>query len=294
MSISVVIPAYNAAPFLAETLESVLSQSHPASEVLVIDDGSKDETAEVANQFSQRVTVIRQANAGLPATRNVGVQNSKGEWIAFVDADDLWRRDKLELQMKALASMPTADVCYSTHVDFEETGTTKRFRKPWPAPDASEIKDALYQHTSFLPSTAVIRKSMFLAVGGSDPLLKIGEDWDLWLRMLHSGAQFVNCPEPLVFRRLHGNNMSGDAIGSLEAAKALYRRHVLPRLPPGTRWISFAKMQSAHESAAAMALRENKDGRCRTMMARSLLRFPFNDPYRYKMLIRMILGPLKS
>jgi glycosyltransferase involved in cell wall biosynthesis len=99
MSISVVIPAYNAAQFIRETLDSVLNQTLPADEVLVIDDGSTDETASIAESYGSAVRVFRRPNLKQSVSRNFGVQEAKSEWIAFNDADDIWESNKLERQM---------------------------------------------------------------------------------------------------------------------------------------------------------------------------------------------------
>jgi hypothetical protein len=197
--------------------------------------------------------------------------------------------------MEELSRNPEADVCYATLVSFEQVGDTVLFNQPWIVPPANNIRESLYANTTFLPSTVLVRRSRFLAVGGSDPSVNIGEDWDLWLRLLHSGAKFAACQEPLVKYRIHSNNMSRSALESLDAAKAIYRRLVLPQLPPHTRWLAYTRMQSAHESSAAQALRNNGDSSCRSMMATSILRWPWNDPHRYKMLAHMILkGPRKD
>src|ERR1035441_5323830 len=109
MSISVVIPAYNRSRFIAETLESVLAQTLQPDEVLVVDDGSTDDTAAIAESFVPRVRVFRRSNQKQAAARNFGVMQATSEWIAFNDADDLWDPNKLELQMEELARHPEAD-----------------------------------------------------------------------------------------------------------------------------------------------------------------------------------------
>ena len=116
MSISVVIPAYNASKHIAETLGSVLRQSFPADEVLVIDDGSTDDTGAIAARFGAPVRVIRTPNSKLPAARNLGVREAKSEWIALIDSDDLWEENKLERQMQELTRHPEADLCYTGRI----------------------------------------------------------------------------------------------------------------------------------------------------------------------------------
>src|ERR1035441_10508770 len=132
MSISVVIPAYNAFAFIAETLDSVLQQTFPPDEILVIDDGSTDDTAAVAESFGPPVRVFRRPNSRQGASRNFGVQQAVSEWIAFIDADDLWEPTKLERQMQDLFRHAGADVSYTAHVRFSQEGETIRFRGSTP------------------------------------------------------------------------------------------------------------------------------------------------------------------
>src|ERR1035441_7246328 len=276
MSISVVIPAYNAALFIGETLESVLRQTVPADEILVIDDGSTDDTATVAESFGPPVRVIRRPNSRQAASRNFGVQEAKSEWIAFVDADDQWEPNKLARQMEELARNPLADLCYAARIDFVEQDGRVTFGRVTPVPPPEDIRQALFRNTTFLPSSVVIRRSAFLAAGGFDTQFKFVEDWDLWLRLLHAGMVFAACPEPLLLYRIHPNSASHNAIPSLAAAKQIYRRRVLPHLPKATRWLSHMKSQSGQESSAAYVLRRVGDPRHLPIMATSILRYPFN------------------
>lgn len=291
-SISVVIPAYNASRYIAETLESVLNQTLAPAEVLVIDDGSTDETAAVAEQFAPRVKVFRRANARQGASRNFGVQQARGEWVAFIDSDDIWEPKKLERQMEEVARTPGVGLCYTALVPFRVVEGEVVLDAPSRVPPAAKIREALYHSTTFLPSTVLVRRSTFLEAGGFATHFRVAEDWDLWLRMLHSGVVFAGCQEPLLRYRVHPDGVSNNALVSLREAKEVLRRQIAPMLPAPTRWMTVARTESAHESAAAQTLRHNKDPRCKLMMLRSLVRFPFNDPRRYKMFAHMVLkGP---
>jgi glycosyltransferase involved in cell wall biosynthesis len=288
MSISVVIPAYNAARFIQETLESVLQQTLPADEVLVIDDGSTDDTASIAESFGTAVRVIRRQNAKLATTRNFGVEVAKSEWVAFLDADDLWLSNKLERQMEELSRHPEADLCYTGRVLLLQEGETTRLGQVVQVPPAEEIRKSLYRNTTFLASSVMIRRSTFLAIGGHDTNFKFVEDWDTWLRLLHAGTKFAACPEPLVQYRIHLNSVSHNALPSLLEAKEIYRRHILPRLPRQTRWIAHQRSQSGQEGSAAFTMREMGEPGYLSMMALSILRYPFNEPHRYKGLAYML------
>jgi glycosyltransferase involved in cell wall biosynthesis len=294
MSISVIIPAYNAARFIRETVECVLQQTLPPDEVLVIDDGSTDDTASIAESFGPPVRVIRRQNVKLAATRNFGVQEAKSEWVAFLDADDLWQSNKLERQMEELSRNPEADLCYTGRVLLLQGHENTRLGKVVPVPPAEKIRQALYHNTTFLPSSVVMRRSTFLAIGGHDTHFKIVEDWDTWLRLLHAGTKFAACSEPLMLYRIHSNSTSHNAIPALLECKEIYRRHVLPRLPGHIRWIAHQKSQSGQEASAAFIMRSVRDPGYLSMMLLSILRYPFNEPHRYKGLLYMLYTRLKE
>ena len=288
MSISVVIPAYNASRFIGETLESVLHQTLPVDEVLVIDDGSTDDTASVAESFGKPVRVYRRSNCKQAAGRNFGVQAAESEWIAFVDADDIWESNKLERQMEELARHPEADICYTGRILLLQEGPTARLGQVVRVPPAEKIRESLFRNTTFLPSSVIIRRSAFLAVGGFDTHFEVLQDWDLWLRLLDAGTKFAACPEPLVRYRIHPNSVSRNAKRSLRVAKEIYRRHVLPQLPSHTRWIAHQRSQSGQEASAAFTMREMGEPGYLSMMLLSILRYPFNEPHRYKGLLYML------
>jgi glycosyltransferase involved in cell wall biosynthesis len=295
MLVSVVIPAYNASRFIAATLESVLAQTFPPAEIIVIDDGSTDSTAEIAESFGPPVRVIRRNNSGQAASRNFAVQQASCEWIAFIDADDLWDPCKLEKQKMALAETPGAELCYTARVCFEQTGhDCIRPTLTIPVPPARQIRKALSRSTTFLPSSVVIRRSVFLDAGGFNSHYKIVEDWDLWLRLLSAGVVFTACTEPLLLYRTHEASISRRADVALAECIEIYRNHVYPRLPLATRWFRFNRVRSQHEAVAAMVLRSNNDPRSLSIMLSSILRDPVHYPHRYKVLAHMLYTQAKS
>ena len=288
MSISVVIPAYNASRFLAATLESILAQTLPADEILVIDDGSKDGTASIAEAFGPPVRVIRRQNAGQAASRNFGVQQATSEWIAFLDADDLWQPNKLARQMEELNRNPAADLCYTGRVEFTEHDGVIERGNVMPVPAPADLRQALFRNTTFMPSSTILRRSTFLAAGGFDAKYKIIEDWDLWLRLLRDGTVFAACLEPLLLYRIHLNSVSHNAIPALAEAKQIFRTYVLPTLPRSTRWLARLKSESGQEASAAIILRRTGDPRHLGMMATSIARNPFGSLHRFKILAHML------
>ena len=297
MSISVVIPAYNASRFIAATLESVLSQSLPADEILVVDDGSTDDTAAIAENFGPPVRVFRRPNSRQGASRNFGAQQAAGEWIAFIDADDLWEPNKLERQMEELSKHPDADICYTARVRFTQEEDAIRII-PTPSYDipfapAQKIREGLFRCVTFLPSSAVIRRSAFLAAGGFNDQ-RTSEDWDLWLRLLHRGTKFASCSEPLLLYRLHGNNVTvtSNKLTIYQENMSVYRAHVVPHLTGPRRWIAPARYFSPLNADIAYLLREKGDPRCLSVMTASILQWPFGDLTRYKGWLHMLLTRL--
>lgn len=288
MSISVIIAAYNASSTIADTLRSVLAQTLPPEEILVVDDGSTDDTAAIAESFGAPVRVFRRSNVKQAASRNFGAEQAHGEWIAFVDADDLWEPLKLERQMEELRANPRADVCYTALTEFwvadgkVHTGNTASV----PPPD--ELGRSLFRRTSFLPSSVVIRRSTFLDVGGFNASLPIIEDWELWLRLYHRGVQFAACQEALVRYRIHPESTSHNALIGLQLLNKVYLEQVYPYLPRRTRWFHYRRTRSGQEAVAALALRRADDPQYLRLMFRSLRRFPFHMPHRYKIFAHML------
>jgi glycosyltransferase involved in cell wall biosynthesis len=287
MSISVVIPAYNASRFIAATLESVLVQTLTPDEVLVIDDGSADNTAAIAESFAPRVRVFRRPNSRQAATRNFGVQQAVGEWIAFNDADDLWEPNKLERQMEELTRHPEADLCYTGHTLLMQKGDIAAIGKVVYAPPAKDIRRALFKGFTFGTGSVLIRRSTLLAFNGFDPMCKKNEDYVLWLSLMFGGVRFAACREPLFHYRRHEGNTLKD-MAWFEECMGIYRRLVVPHLPRATGWLTYFKYLSDHEGGAAYTLRKQGDPAHLAMMAKSLLHWPFNDSHRFKVFIHML------
>lgn len=204
-SVSVVIPAYNVGEYIARTLDSVLNQTHPADEIIIVDDGSTDNTAEVVRSYGSKVKFIQQGNAGASAARNAGVKAARSEWIAFLDGDDEWLVDKLELQMALLERNP--DLVWTTG-NFHRCLCKENRCKP----DISPNKAArLMQGKNYLNNyftgymkglggwtgTMVIKRSVLEQAG----LFREGQwranDLDMWWRIAHRWPRIGYVPEPL-------------------------------------------------------------------------------------------------
>ncbi len=215
-AVSVVIPAYNAGRYLAQAVRSVQEQQVQAAEIIVIDDGSVDDTAAVVRGMGNTVHGIYQANAGVSAARNAGIAAARGEFIAFLDADDEWLPEKVARQMQVFEVYPDVALvaCDRTDVDargavlspslFENKGLREQFAQLSGAP----LPQALAQivRINFIPtSSVVVRKSALDDVGLFDQGIRYGEDLELWARIA-ARYPIVCLPDVLIRYRLHDSN----------------------------------------------------------------------------------------
>jgi glycosyltransferase involved in cell wall biosynthesis len=205
--VSVLIAAYNAAAFLQPTLDSVLDQTFGDLEVLVVDDGSRDDTAGVVRRAmaaDPRVRLIVQENRGLSATRNVGIRASHGELVAFLDHDDLWHPDKLAAQVALLDADPRTAVvsCYSALIDERQRCLGWRFGGD---ANGDVYDEMLVWDVVSGGSVALVRRAALDAAGPFDESLAIREDWDMWIRLAHR-HRFATVPRVLVgYTRMPAN-----------------------------------------------------------------------------------------
>ena len=205
--ISVVIPAYNAEKTIMETIESVRQQTFTDFELIVINDGSSDSTAElVSSVVDDRLRLLSYENSGLPTARNRGIAQASGAFVAFLDADDLWTPDKLELQLEALQKHPDAGVAYSWTMHMSQDG------KVIHDGDFASFEGNVYAEllvSNFLASGSnpLIRTEAIESVGGFDPALASAEDWEYWLRLAAQWA-FVLVPKRQIFYRHSSTSIS--------------------------------------------------------------------------------------
>ena len=203
-SVSVVIPTYNYGRFVADAIRSVLDQTRPPSEIIVVDDGSTDETAAVVKAFGEAVRYVRQDNAGVCAARNRGVSESTSELVAFLDADDIWEPTNLEKQVARFEGDDEIGLVHCAMREFDsETGETTRFYMEG-AEDGVADNLLLWEGPMIVgPGGAVtVSRKAFDYVGGFDTRMKVGEDWDFCYRVARLfKIGFV--AEPLVNYRYH-------------------------------------------------------------------------------------------
>ncbi len=210
-SISVVVPVYNGEKTIKETLESVLKQTFTNFELIIINDGSQDKTLEVISRIKDsRIQVYSYLNAGLAASRNRGITRATSEYIAFIDADDIWTSDKLEAQFNALQANPDAAVAYSWTDYIDEHSKFLR-RGSHLAINGDILPQLLVMDFLENGSNPLIRKQAFIEVGNFDESLTAAEDWDMLLRLARR-YHFVAVPSPQILYRISANSMSAKVL----------------------------------------------------------------------------------
>jgi glycosyltransferase involved in cell wall biosynthesis len=200
--VSVVIPAYNAGKTLRRTIDSVVHQTHPAHEIIVVDDGSTDDTADIIHSYRDRIVPIRQENEGVSAARNKGISRATGEWIAFLDADDEWLPDKLKRQTDHLGRMPGLKWSFCNYYVKSETlqpkHSPRNISKAVHRPEVIEsFFSALCLGISAWTGTIIIHRSVFETVGLFEPGMKRAQDSDLWFRVAYRYPTLGYLSEPL-------------------------------------------------------------------------------------------------
>ena len=290
--LTVVIPVYNGENFLRETLESVLAQSSPAVEIIVVNDGSTDHTLSVATEFGERIRVLDRENAGVSASRNAGISAASTEWVALMDHDDLWEKEHLANLADAIARRPDADVCYSGGRELipdPVTGVFHSAAEVMPFPTEAELPRMLMERCAFIPSATAVRRSAVLAAGGFDSRYVNLQDWELWLRLFHRGARFIHTPEPTLLYRIHPASRTHKALQTLKHSVGVVEEHVLPHLSAWERATWGRCIISRLEGEAAILLRQNGSAGALALMLRSIVRHPFHEPRRYKIAAHMLL-----
>jgi glycosyltransferase involved in cell wall biosynthesis len=236
--VSVIIPTYNRAALIGETMESVIRQTRPVDEIIVVDDGSTDNTDQVLIPYKLYIKkYIKQPNSGPAAARNRGIREASGEFIAFLDSDDIWVQSKTEMQMKWFAQHEHLDLVFCHISNFQKNNEKEilEIRNPriekYLVDNASNLKGILNclieENVIGTPSGIIVRRSCFDRVGLFDESLRLCEDLDWWLRATRT-ARFGFVNAVLVKRRRHTGNLVNDWKGSMEA-----RVHVLEKFAKG-------------------------------------------------------------
>jgi len=265
VKISVVIPAYNAASFLPRCLESVFAQTLKPEEVLVIDDGSTDNTAALAEALGARV--IRRQNGGVSAARNTGIKIASGEWIALLDADDRWAPEKLERQA-AFAGSDTVLV-YTGVRTFYDTGVLGEGSTI----DAISARKMLRYCNPITTSSVLVRRRALMQDGGFSEDILACEDWEVWYRLQRLG-QFVVVPGALTDYYVLPNSLSANPGRMLQSLDQIMDRTLLVGLQGFDRWAWEHRIRAVQLCSAGLIARDNKLKDELRYMFRSLCSWP--------------------
>jgi glycosyltransferase involved in cell wall biosynthesis len=245
--VSVVIPTYNCASYVTATIESVLVQTYRNWEIIVVDDGSTDDTLGALAPYGDKISYYHQNQSGVPTARNLGIQHARGDLVAFLDADDIWFPEKLSAQVGALLQFPEAGLAFSDMLAFDAGGVITDayihslgnwFEKHRIA--AADMaygwlyRELLYTN-DIATSTVLVRKDVLDEVGPMDETLRMGDDYDLWLRIARD-SKFVFVNQKLIKYRVQSDGLSGPvdqrhhrwALGSIAVREKHLRKNWVP------------------------------------------------------------------
>jgi glycosyltransferase involved in cell wall biosynthesis len=280
LSISAIIPTYNRASLVPRAINSVLAQTLPVDEVVVVDDGSVDNTREVVERYGPPVRYLYQRNQGLSAARNAGVRQATSTWVAFLDDDDEWLPDKTERQTAALRAAPDAVLCYGGPLWTMPSGESHFI-----APDPPEkLWPNIRLRSPITPCATLVRRDVFLASGGYSEQLRCVEDWEFAIRFVRGRKVTAVEGVPLVKVYEHPNSMSKSGSAML-ATELSILDSLLVDLKGLSRSLWKLRILSRMYYRAAISDRE-RNLSCLGHLSRSLLYWPSPTfaPARYRTL----------
>lgn len=265
MKISVVIPAYNAAHFLPRCLNSVFAQTLQPAEVIVVDDGSKDDTAEIGRRLGARV--VSRPNGGLSAARNTGVQSASSEWVALLDADDMWSPEKLRAQADRVREDTV--LVYTGIRIFGDDGV----RSTSLAVEPAEARRMLRYRNPITPSSVMARREALARNHGFREDIRACEDWEMWMRLQRLGG-FAAVPDALTDYYVYPSSMSTDPKRMLDAMEQILPTTLVRDLDGPERWAWTRRIRAAQLYSAALIARDNGLKGEIAFMLRSLAAWP--------------------
>ena len=230
MKVSVIIPTFNRLSLISRAIDSVLKQTFKPFEIIVVDDGSSDNTSTFIKNNYKSVKLIKQKNLGVSKARNVGIKNSSGDWIALLDSDDEWKKNKLEVQIKSLSEYDYYSVCHTNEIWIRNgvrVNQKKRHQKY-----GGNIFDKCLDICRISPSSIIFQKNIINEVGWFDENLSICEDYDLWLRIT-ANFKILFIDKPLIIKYGGHSDQLSKSVNGIEA----YRIKSLENLLSNTRLI---------------------------------------------------------
>lgn len=222
-SISVIIPTYNRASYLPATVQSVLAQTIPVQEIVIVDDGSKDETSDVVRHLPGPIRYIQQQNQGPAAARNNGIRHAEGSLIALLDSDDRWEPLKLESQLACLRGREVGMVHTAARIIDARDQITGAV---WSRPEyRGDVFHRLLISNGVNASSVLVRRDLLMEIGGYDERFPCLENWELWLRLSRT-TNFAYLSEPLIRYRVHAGNLIKDLSKQRRAYQLLLEKHL--------------------------------------------------------------------
>lgn len=242
--VSVVIPAYNASQYIAMAIDSVLDQTLKVDEIIVIDDGSTDRTREVVAKYEAKgVRYVHQHNQGSACARNKGVELASGRYIAFLDADDFWLPNKINLQVRTFKENPGLALVSGDQIFWDQDKSFNKVRefsrRQW---DSDSTKQIIFENIVGNPSMVMVKRSVLQQAGLFDAKIRFGDDWDMWMRVSEIGKiGFVQ--EPISVYRWHKNSISqSHQRACLASYRMICRRGIRRSITPIGRPIAYLKL----------------------------------------------------
>jgi glycosyltransferase involved in cell wall biosynthesis len=286
--ISIIVPAYNASKYLRDAVESALDQTYLEREIIVVDDGSTDNTPHILAEYGDRIRVIRQSNMGSAAACNAGVAAAQGEWVAFLDADDVWLPHKLAWQIECCGSM---DISHTDSICFGPGLANELRRSSFEPPHSGNVLKALLTRNFITKSSVMMRRQVFLKFGGFDESYLAVEDWPFFLKVC-AEHELGYLPEAVVRYRVHKKSKSmqgrktladhlrilGEAFGPKGVGRSFPELH--------RRALASSYQINCHFSA------ESGDWTFAIYCALQALRFEPTTPRTWKNLVKSALIPL--
>lgn len=292
--VSAIITGYNYANFLPDAIESVLGQTRIPDEIIVVDDGSTDHTAEVVARYVDRgVRYVYRENGGAGAARNTGIRESKGDWIAFLDGDDRWLPDKLAVQLAHAERNPTVGLVTGSERQVFASGGEPYDVRRKPVGAADFYPRILIENTIGNPSLTLVRRECFERVGLFDETMPLGQDWEMWIRIARAFPVGVVDAVLILFTRHDTSLTAGKLSGRYESNRKLQRRYIrLVRSPLlRMRLLMSAQSMNLYYTAAALADNPGERGPAfRTALGAALLDPFYESRNKAGLLIRTAFG----
>ncbi|MBJ6727098.1 glycosyltransferase family 2 protein [Geomesophilobacter sediminis] len=289
MTVSVIIPTHNRADLITEAIDSVLAQTYTDYEIIVVDDGSTDQTAEALGRYGDSVLYLYQSQMGPSAARNAGIKRAKGDLIAFLDSDDMWLPEKLSAQVAAMEANPSVGLVATGYATIS-AGEAKKDEQVLSGAEVSEVRSCHYKNY-FATSTVMVRADCLKKVGRFDESLHFAEDWDLWLRILQA-YDFTYIGRVLTRYRKHLLNITQTSFHrNVKDWEKVIERH---RGRSFKEWLIHQKRFSWLYLNMAVVYRDENPRQGLKYLLKSIIEHPFTHPGRYSALVRLSIACMVS